>query len=140
MISHDDINTQVQEFLRGSGGNVKLADTLRDHGEFALGPVEYPLDEIIDIIGPTSVYKYYEEETALNARVDAMVKNMKAGWQPEPLLVTNIWNDDLEIADGGHRHRALLRLGHKTYPTIIYFRDKQSRQAFVQEHPAILNT
>lgn len=124
------INSWVQDFLRGEGDNTKLADTLLKYGNFVVGPLEYPLDKVVNILGPTTDYKFFEDESVLNERVDKMVSSIQGGWNPSPLILTNIWENHLELADGGHRHRALLKAGYKTHPVILYFRDKQTKEEF----------
>lgn len=126
-------NAWVQGFLRGEGGNIKLADTLLRYCEYACGPVDYPLDQAVGIIGPTKEYKFFEEETSFNARINEMVASIENGWKPAPLILTNIWEDYMEIADGGHRHRALLRAGYQRYSAILYFRDEASKEKYRNE-------
>jgi hypothetical protein len=62
-----------------------------------------------------------------------MVESYRNGWKPVPLIASNIWEDEFTLADGAHRHGALLRLGIDTYPTIFYFKDKISYDAFVNQ-------
>jgi hypothetical protein len=123
----------ILSFLRASGANPGLAGTLEKDGKYYLGPVKYPLKDLVNIIGPDNSYKYQEAESALNARVAAMVTDIQKGWQPPPLIVTNFWEDYWEIADGGHRLRAFQKLGMEVYPTIFYFRDKDIFDTFKQE-------
>jgi hypothetical protein len=125
------VNAWVQEFLRGEGDNSTLADTLLRYGDFVVGQREYPLDEVVNILGPTKEYKFYEEASVLKERIDKMVSSIRCGWEPAPLILTNIWEDYLELADGGHRHRALIKAGHTTHPVIIYFRDQQTKDKFI---------
>ena len=131
------INVWVQKFLRGEGDNAKLADTLLGYDNLVVGPIEYPLSKVVNILGPTTDYKFFEDELVLNERVDKMVSSIQNGWIPSPLILTNIWENHLELADGGHRHRALLKAGHKTHPVILYFRDNQTKEKFISTHSTI---
>lgn len=127
------LNKWVQVFLRKSNGsNVKLADRLLEYGNFVVGPIEFPLNEMVSILGPDDSYIYYEDPATLDRRVESMGKSIMKGWKPAPLISTNVWKDHLEIADGCHRQRALLAAGYDKYYTIFYFRDAESMNEFLE--------
>jgi len=125
------IHEWVLSFLRSSGDNHGLADTLEKSGQYHFGPVAYPVVEIVNILGSDQSYKYIEDEKILKEKVGDMAKSIQKGWQPPPLIATNLWEDYLELADGGHRQRALLELGRVEYQTIFYFRDKRTMDDFL---------
>jgi hypothetical protein len=127
------IHEWVLSFLRASGNNPGLADKLEKDGHNYYGPIEYPIKDIVNILGPDKSFKYQETETSLNERVDKIIAAILAGWQAPPLLATNLWEDYLELADGGHRYRAFQKLGIEKYPTIFYFRDQSTKEAFISK-------
>jgi hypothetical protein len=127
------INGWVLEFLRASGNNPALADKLEKDGRYFYGPIEYPIKDIIDILGDDNSYKFHEDKATLKAKVDKMVAEIQAGWKAPPLIATNFWEDYFELADGGHRYKAFKKLGIKTYPTIFYFRDESTMNDFKQK-------
>jgi hypothetical protein len=127
------INEWVQHFLRsGEGRNVKLADKLTQHGEYVVGPIEYPIQDLANILGPDDSYLFYEDPETLTMRVDSMSDSIAKGWKPAPLIVTDIWKDHFEIADGSHRQRALLAAGYRHYYVIFYFRDAARMSKFLK--------
>ena len=120
------------EFLEGVGNNKSLARTLRQKGNFHFGPIDYPIDKFMPILGPDKTFKYYEDQDTIDKRVTAMEKSFNEGWKPAPLIVSDIWEDYLEVADGAHRFELLRRLGIKSYPTIFYFKDQSALDSFVK--------
>lgn len=126
------IHEWVLSFLRSSGNNLKLANRLEKDGQYYLGPISYPLDKVVNIIGHDDTFKFQEDIEILKNRASNMINSMKKGWQPPPLIIANLWDDNLEIADGGHRQRAIMEFGLKEYPMIFYFRDKETMNDFIE--------
>jgi hypothetical protein len=126
-----EIHEWVLSFLRSSGNNLKLARKLEEKGQYYMGPISYPIDKVINIIGNDDTFKFQEDIDTLKSRTLSMVESMKKGWQPPPLIVTDIWEDELEIADGGHRQRAIIEFGLKEYPMIFYFKNKETMGGFM---------
>jgi hypothetical protein len=83
-------------------------------------------------MGPDRSFRYYEEPTSFNERVDKMVESLEKGWKPVPFIATDIWNEELELNDGSHRVAALKRFGVKTYPTVFYFKDQLALDNFLK--------
>lgn len=129
----ENIHAWVLEFLKKSGKNKALAKKLEGYGALNYGPIDYPIKRIVNILGPNKSFKFREDEQSLELKVDKMIRDMRAGWQAPPLIATNLWEDYLEIADGGHRYYALERLGIKKHPVIFYFRDEKSLKDFVDK-------
>lgn len=129
------IHEWVLSFLRSSGNNLKLAKRLEKDGQYHLGPISYPIDEVVTIIGHDNTFKFQEDINILRSRTSKMLDSMKKGWQPPPLIIANLWDDNLEIADGGHRQRAIIEFGLKEYPMIFYFRDKVTMDEFLENKP-----
>lgn len=129
--SEGKIHQWVLDFLRTGGGNASLANKLEANAIHHFGPIDYPLKNLTNIIGPNKTFKYVEDQEKLDFRVSQLILAINNGWRPPPLIVSNLWEDELEIADGGHRQRALLKLGVNIYPTVFYFKDSRSRDAFM---------
>lgn len=127
------IHEWVLSFLRSSGNNLALANTLETYSNLVHGPIDYPIGKLLNIIGPDESYKYVEMEEILAERVARMIKDLGNGWKAPPLIATNIWNNHFELADGGHRQRALLKTGLIKYPTIFYFRDRSTMHIFLSQ-------
>lgn len=119
------------EFLEGVGNNKSLAKTLRQKGQFHFGPIEYPISEFVPVLGPNETFKYYEAQETIDNRVAAMEKSFSKGWKPAPLIVTDIWEDSMGIADGAHRFKLLRRLGIEKYPTVFYFKSQLALDRFI---------
>jgi hypothetical protein len=129
--SQGKIHEWVLSFLRTSGNNPNLAEKIKKDGLYHIGPLNYPIEKIKNIIGPDKSYKFQENQSVLDERVDKMAEDINGGWQAPPLIATNFWSDGFELADGGHRQRALLQTGVEMYPTIFYFRNKTTMDSFV---------
>jgi len=133
------IHKWVISFLIASGNNLALADTLEQSGQYLYGPIDYPLKKLVNLIGPDDSFKYQEDVAELQARVNNIVRDIHKGWQPPPLIATNLWEDYLELADGGHRYMAFQSLGVDEYPTIFYFRDESTMDDFIRTLPKMLS-
>src|SRR5437870_3022863 len=99
--SNQQIWEWTVEFLRSSGHpNFGLANKLEHEGRHHFGPAEYPLEQLSNIIGPDSSFKYVEDKEKLAARVEQMQSDINKGWQPPPIIATDFWEPYLEISDG----------------------------------------
>lgn len=130
-IESDKVHDWVISFLLASGNNHKLAKKLGENSQFHFGPVDYPIGDLINLVGPGQ--KYPEEQSVLDSKIDAMITSINNGWKPVPLIVTNLWVDSFEIADGCHRQMTLIKLGITKHPVIFYFKDQHSFDNFVQK-------
>src|SRR5665213_3625935 len=110
-----DIHKWVLTFLRDSGSNPNLVEKLQRDGLYYYGPIEYPIESIVNILGPDKSFKFQEKESTFSDRVDKIISAIQAGWKAPPLLVTNFWEDYFELADGGHRYRAFQKMGIDKY-------------------------
>ena len=126
------IHEWVISFLKGSGKNLALAETLEEYKPYHYGPIKYPIRDMVNLLGPNDSFKYREDKAELESRVNEIAHDIQNGWQPPPLIATNIWETYLELADGGHRYWAFQKLDIKEYPTIFYFRNKASVDKFEQ--------
>ena len=118
----------------GSGRNEILAGGLKADGKYHTGFIHYELSKLKLLLGTDKSFRYYEEPDKFHAKVDAMVKSIRDGWKPVPLIATDLWNDGLELNDGTHRAYALMQLGVKTYPTIFYFKNQEILNNFLAQH------
>ncbi|HEY8992443.1 MAG TPA: hypothetical protein VIM37_01175 [Candidatus Microsaccharimonas sp.] len=114
------------------GRNIPLAGGLAEDGQYHTTLIDYPIDDFKILMGPDRSFRYYEEPTSFNERVDKMVESLEKGWKPVPFIATDIWNEELELNDGSHRVAALKRFGVKTYPTVFYFKDQLALDNFLK--------
>lgn len=124
------IHEWVVSFLQTSGKNHRLAEKLSENSTFHYGPVNYPIANLVNLIETDP--HYYEDPLTTEQKLDAMIESLDKGWNPVPIITTNLWNDGLWIADGCHRQMMLKRKGITTFPVIFYFRDQASLDSFVQ--------
>lgn len=107
----------VQDYLHNEGHNNALADSLEKES-ITYSISRYPILNLKRIMGPESGMKFFESLEVWEQRVKELeAKIVKREIMP-PLIVTNIWGKD-EIADGAHRHEALLRQGYTDYWVIF---------------------
>lgn len=104
------------------GKNARLANTIREHQDARIILREYPLHKLQRMLGPEPSMLWLENEKKWRSRVDAIKLHASRNNLLPPLIATDFW-DDLHLADGSHRHQALLELGNKTYWTIFCLDD-----------------
>lgn len=121
----------VQKLLISEGNDV-LANEISQQSAILAEIINTPLVLLKKIEGP-------EEDVALRLPLDLFEKNVskltkliKEGYKPAPLIVTDYWNY-LEIADGNHRHEALLRNGINSYWTIFLIKHPTGKKYFQEE-------
>lgn len=115
----------VQEYLK-TEKNYGLASALKKHTATMVDIVEFPLAELKKIEGPEPEPDR-ESLDQWEKRVSTIEALINQGYEPPPLIVTDYWQP-LEIADGNHRHEALLRNGIKKYWTIFFIQDEVNKQ------------
>lgn len=114
-----DLRIQVLEYLRGEGDNAKLADRIESTVCQSIDLVNFSLKDLKRIIGPDKKLAYFEEEEIWEGRVEKLVSAIEGGYKPLPLFVTNFWGETT-LADGNHRHEALIRSGFDLYWVIFF--------------------
>jgi hypothetical protein len=115
--AESNLKNWLQDYLRSEGKNHTLANYIQDE------EVTYSLEEsdlliLNRIMGPESSMKFFEAEDVWEERVRELQNKIMFGEELPPLIVTNLWSDS-EIADGAHRHEALIRQGHTKYWTVF---------------------
>ncbi len=128
LIDNKPVENWVYQFLTTTGSNKKLAEIMNEKGHW-MGPIEIPLKNLKRCCGPEKEMKFYQPKEKFNRKVKKMIKSLKKGWKPAPLIV---WYQDkeLSIADGAHRTEALKKIKFKKYPTLIWFKDKENLKEY----------
>jgi hypothetical protein len=119
----EDIIEWIQEFLRGEGNNIGLADGLLLKKRYYFGPVTYDINKLQRSCGPETSMKYRTSEDEFNKKVNNIINRIESGWEMPPLIV-NYENNKMIINDGNHRHEAYKRMG-KYYVQVIFWVTKE---------------
>ena len=119
----------VTEAGHATGGNSSLWNNiLKRKGTFSVNLEEVALDTMPTIMGPIGSGKTFTEpEEIWQSRVDSLEQSLNKGsFVPPPFIMTNFWEDEPTLADGNHRHAALLRCGIKRYWVIVFRLDRST--------------
>jgi len=119
----------VTEAGHATGGNSNLwKNILKRKGTFSVNLEEVALDTMPTIMGPIGSGKTFTEPEGIwQSRVDSLEQSLNKGsFVPPPFIMTNFWEDEPTLADGNHRHAALLRCGIKRYWVIVFRLDKST--------------
>lgn len=108
-----------QQFLRGEGGNLGVANPLsaRDDDIYVLAEVR--LDDVYEISGANEEYDWPVAPVVFEERVTSMLRALMDGWDAPPLFVHA---PTLRLVDGNHRREALLRHGLSVYWAVMWWR------------------
>ena len=109
-----------QAFLRGDGGNLGIADPLRERADgdvYVLAEVS--LEDVYPISGPEEDFDWPIPPGDFEHRVELLMRMFENGWDAPPLFVHM---HTLRLVDGNHRREALLRLGKRSYWAVMWFR------------------
>lgn len=108
-----------QSFLRGEGGNLGIANPLRERDDDVYVLAEIALSDVYPISGPEEDFDWPIPPTEYERRVEAMVGSLRDGWDAPPLFVHM---HTLRLVDGNHRREALIRFGLGTYWAVMWCR------------------
>jgi hypothetical protein len=123
----------VIDHLSKEEKNASLIKHLREDRNVTTLLLDYPLERLKRIEGVQNNEEAIEHVDEWTNRVKDFEQAFKNGYVSPPLLVTDFWNK-IEIADGNHRHEALLNSGYKRYWTIFLFTKKESIQRILKTH------
>jgi|SRR6056297_1639337 len=119
---NNNLENWVYKFLTTKGGNKKLANIMKGKGVL-IGPKKTSLNKLTRACGPEKDMKFHEDKKIWDKKINKMVKSIKKGWNPPPIIVWDMKNE-LSIADGSHRIEAFKKVGIKSYWTIIWQKSK----------------
>jgi hypothetical protein len=108
-----------QAFLRGEGGNVGVANPLRERDDDVYILAEVSLTDVYAISGADEDFDWPVAPVEYERKVETMMKMLEQGWDAPPLFVHM---HTLRLVDGNHRREALLRLGRRTYWAVMWYR------------------
>lgn len=121
----------VQQLLI-SEGNSSLAESLSKEDPILVDIINVPLSLLKKIEGPEEDVESRLSPGVWEGNVSKLTELIKNGYKPSPLIVTDYWNY-FEIADGNHRHEALLRNGIKSYWTIFLIKHPEGKKYFLKK-------
>lgn len=98
----------IQDYLRGEGNNIPLADGLLLEERMFYGPVDYDVNKLSRCCGPEETMQYRTPQEDFNRRIEGIIARLSMGWHMPPLLV-NYSNGTLTVTDGNHRLAAYQR-------------------------------
>jgi hypothetical protein len=108
-----------QAFLRGEGGNLGVADPLRERHDDVYVLAQVSLGDVYPISGPDEDFDWPVPRAEYERKVTALVRLLEEGWDAPPLFVHM---PTLRLVDGNHRWEALCRLGRGTYWAVMWCR------------------
>ncbi|HEY2326564.1 MAG TPA: hypothetical protein VGH52_03670 [Gaiellaceae bacterium] len=106
-----------QEYLRGEGGNLGVANPLSVRKDDVYVLAEIRLEDVNEISGPDEQYDWPIDPDQFESNVTAMMRALMDGWDPPPLFVHA---PTLRLVDGNHRREALLRVGRTVYWAVMW--------------------
>lgn len=115
----------VNDYLSSKYGNKELAVILKKQKPTIAILKLFPLHQLKRIAGPERDMLFPEAVAIWEEKVSSLVEKIEKGITLPPLIVTDFWQEK-ELADGNHRHEALIRGGYKKYWTIFIYKNKQS--------------
>jgi hypothetical protein len=126
---NNSLKQWVDEFLLDEG-NHSLATELKNNKSSLIEILDFTLSKLKKIEGPEEVTNR-ESLDVWEERVSKLTKLIEQGQSLPPIIVTDFWQP-LEIADGNHRHEALLRSGRDKYWTIFFLKNEENKQLLAQ--------
>lgn len=129
-------NSKVLEwtiaYLQKEERNKKLVENIKKRKIVKIELIEYPLLRLERVNGLQNGETKVEPLPLWLARVKEIEDAISKKDLPPPIIVTDFWQE-LEIADGSHRHEALLKHGFTTYWTIFLFANLASVEKMLEK-------
>jgi hypothetical protein len=120
------LKDMVVSFLEKEGGNNKLSKIILGKSILEIKLSKIKLSELKRKMGPKEEKLLFSENKEdWNRRVESFAIDIKNGYEPLPLIITNFWSK-LDLSDGSHRHAALEKLGVKEYWAVYLFESNNS--------------
>lgn len=119
----------LDQFLRGPGLNVPLADGLLKQPRWWIKPEQRILDTLTFKCGPGR--EFHEPEEVWRQRIEVLAQKIQTGLPVLP-LIAEFKADQLLLADGNHRCGALLHLRIPSYWTAIWFNSEEDHLHFLK--------
>lgn len=105
----------------------ELAEKIESEKYVSIEMLLFPLSLLKKIQGPEENVTHRQPAHVWEGKVKNLADMLTDGYSPAPLIVTDFWNH-FEIADGNHRHEALVRMGTKNYWTIFFIKHEEGRK------------
>lgn len=123
----------VHSFLLSDGHNNAFSDGLKQFDRYYLGPFTMPLSLFSRCCGPEENIKYQVNAEWFEKRVQSLKKTLQSNDDMPPLIVHFV-NHGFELCDGNHRFEALIQLGVKEYPVIVWLTEKDEYEEFTEQY------
>lgn len=118
-------------YLQSEERNKVLVENIQKRKIVKTELLEYSLSRLERISGPQNGETEPESLPKWLKRVKAIEDEIIKKHLPPPIIVTDFWQH-LGIADGSHRHEALLKQGFNTYWTIFLFANHASKKKLLK--------
>ena len=112
-------------YLQRQEKNIGIVEDVKKRNIIRAELIKYPLSKLERINGLQNGETEPETLQFWLKRVNAIEDAIKKNEMPPPIIVTDFWQE-LGIADGNHRHEALLKQGFTEYWTIFLFTNLES--------------
>jgi hypothetical protein len=106
-----------------------LAAALAQEKHWWAGPISLPVEELVRLAGPEDDALCPVDDDEWESDISAMEDSVEEGWEPPPLLA-EFQGGRLLLQDGNHRYEALVRSGAPSAWVLVYFGDREQRDAF----------
>lgn len=133
----DRLEEWVHLFLLSDGHNKAFSDGLKLFDRYYLGPIIMPLSLLSRCCGPEENMKYQVNAEWFEKRVQSLTKTLQSNDDMPPLIVHYV-DSGFELCDGNHRFEALIRLGVKESPVIIWITEKEEYDEFIEKFATLI--
>lgn len=114
------IRSWVIDYLQVEGQNPDLAEGIKYHARYVLGPTGVDLNRLTRIAGPEASMDYKAISSEWEERVGYYATLIKGGWSPPPLIAIDFLpGHTMAIGDGNKRLEALKMAGINKYWTVF---------------------
>jgi hypothetical protein len=119
-------------YLQTEERNKELLEIIQKRKIVKAELIEFPLSRLERVTGPQNGETEPESLPQWLKRVKALEEAINNRHLPPPIIVTDFWQE-LIIADGNHRHEALLKCGFTTYWTIFLLENHSSADKLLKK-------
>ena len=127
------LDSWIHLYLNEDGRNIPFSDGLKLTDRYYFSPALFPINMFNRCAGPEPEMKYQIDPDWWEYRVKELEKAIQTDKDMPPFIVHYV-DDEFELNDGNHRHKAYENLGIENAWVIIWITEETERDSFTAKY------
>lgn len=131
--AHGLLEEWIHTYLLFERKNREFSDGLYLEERYYIGPIRMPVNFFYRSSGPEEGMKWRVDEAVFEERINRWVDKIKYDEKVPPLIIS-YFDNTFEINCNSPLHEALVRMGIKEFPVIIWITQRKDYEDFKQNY------